>query len=71
MPRKKKGARGTQKRVVKVRMADGSCYEGQVDRNRKPNGEGVLTSPNGLRFEGSFVAGKMEGHGVFVYANGK
>ena len=38
MPRKKKGARGKKKCAVKVRMADGSCYKGQVDRNRVPDG---------------------------------
>ena len=51
-------------------MADGASYEGQVDRNRAPNGEGVLTCPNGIRFDGSFVAGKMEGHGVMTSRDG-
>ena len=70
MPRKKKGGRGAQKRVVKVRMADGASYEGQVDRNRAPNGEGVQTYPNGIRFEGTFVAGKQERHAVVTNRDG-
>ena len=70
MPRKKKGGRAKEKRMVKVRMADGSCYEGQVDRNRKPNGEGVQTYPNGTRYEGTFVAGKREGHAVMTTRDG-
>jgi hypothetical protein len=72
MPRKKKGGRGKKKRMMKVRMADGSCYEGQVDRNRKPNGEGVLTlgMPAGFRFKGTFVAGLLEGHAVMTSLGG-
>jgi hypothetical protein len=34
MPRKKKGGRGTQKRVVKVRMADGASYVVAMDGGR-------------------------------------
>jgi hypothetical protein len=70
MPKKKKGGRGAQKRVVKVRLAGGAGYEGQVDRNRTPNGEGVLTCPNGNCFEGTFVAGMLEGHGVMTSLDG-
>jgi hypothetical protein len=70
MAKKKKGGRGAQKRVVKVRMTGGICYEGQVDRNRKPNGEGVLTMPEGFRFEGTFVAGKLGGHAVMTSRDG-
>jgi hypothetical protein len=70
MPRKKKGGHGTHKRVVKLRMVDGASYEGQVDRNRAPSGEGVQTYPNGYRFEGTFVAGKVQGHAVVTSRDG-
>ena len=70
--KKKKGGRGTQKRAVKVCMADGACWKGQVDQNRLPHGAGVMTYPSGDRLEGTFVAGAAEGQGyTYVFADGR
>ena len=70
--KKKKGGRGTQKRAVKVRMADGACWKGEVDQNRLPHGAGVMTYPGGDRLEGTFVAGAAEGQGyTYVFADGR
>jgi hypothetical protein len=39
-------------------------------RDGKMNGHGVVTLPNGERFNGQWKNDKRNGHGVYVYANG-
>ena len=42
----------------------GAHYEGDTDTAGRPHGKGVLTGPDGERFEGAFVDGRKEGPGV-------
>ena len=48
---------------------DGRVYEGDLDVNSQPSGKGVLTWPNGERFEGMWENGKQT-YGRTQYTNG-
>ena len=49
---------------------DGRVYTGQRSGKGKIEGKGLMTWPNGDRYEGNFDRGHMSGKGKFVGANG-
>jgi len=48
---------------------DYGTYEGGI-KNRLPNGQGTITSPDGEKYEGEFKDGKRTGQGTFTLPNG-
>ena len=48
---------------------DGRVYIGQRDGKGKINGKGLMTWPNGDRYDGEWKKGIMEGEGTYTYAN--
>jgi hypothetical protein len=48
---------------------DGSVYDGQWE-NDKMHGRGIFISSNRDKYEGTFVYGLKEGHGIMQYING-
>jgi hypothetical protein len=50
----------------------GTVYKGEIDIiSRKPHGKGILTTTDGIIYEGYFVEGRMTGKGKLTYANGE
>ena len=51
--------------------SDGSRkYEGECYGDDIANGRGIMTWPNGARYEGAFVSGKMHGKGIMTWGAG-
>lgn len=48
---------------------DGRVYTGQRDGKGKINGKGLMTWPNGDRYDGEWKKGLMEGEGTYTYAS--
>lgn len=55
----------------KVVLSDGSIFTGQARRDLSknteeyiPDGQGKIKWPNGDKYQGAFVAGKPQGHGI-------
>ena len=46
-------------------------YEGEVDDDCRPHGRGILTEPDGERYEGEFQDGKRNGEGVGTWPTGE
>ena len=44
-------------------------YKGDVE-NRKPNGLGIMTFPDGRKYVGEWKNGKKNGHGTFTFPSG-
>jgi len=44
-------------------------YKGDVE-NRKPNGLGIMTFPDGRKYVGEWKNGKKNGHGTFAFPSG-
>ena len=44
-------------------------YNGDVE-NRKPNGLGIMTFPDGRKYVGEWKNGKKNGHGTFTFPSG-
>ena len=44
-------------------------YKGDVE-NRKPNGLGIMTFPDGRKYVGEWKNGKKSGHGTFTFPSG-
>ncbi len=44
-------------------------YKGEVG-NRKPNGLGIMTFPDGRKYVGEWKKGKKDGHGTFTFPSG-
>ncbi len=44
-------------------------YQGDVE-NRKPNGLGIMTFPDGRKYVGEWKNGKKNGHGTFAFPSG-
>ena len=44
-------------------------YKGDVE-NRKPNGLGIMTFPDGRKYVGEWKNGKKHGHGTFTFPSG-
>ena len=44
-------------------------YKGDVE-NRKPNGLGIMTFPDGRKYVGEWKNGKKDGHGTFTFPSG-
>ncbi len=55
---------------AKVALASGSEYEGDVDSNGIPNGNGIIKYKNGDIYEGEIINGKANGKGSFTSTNG-
>ena len=55
--------------VQKTNLADGSFYEGNLKRGR-PHGQGICVWPNGNTYEGEWVYGVRQGHGVLSFNMG-
>ena len=49
---------------------DGRVYTGQRNSKGKIEGQGMMTWPNGDRYEGQWKKGMPHGEGTFTYANG-
>ena len=49
---------------------DGRVYTGQRNGKGKIEGKGLMTWPNGDRYDGMWKKGLMEGEGTYYYANG-
>jgi len=45
-------------------------YEGEVNDDGDPHGQGTMTFGNGDRYEGQYKDGKRHGQGVFEHASG-
>lgn len=65
----KNGKREGNLGILKYPPGETLEYKGSF-KDDKFGGEGVITMKNGDRFEGSFVAGRMEGRGKHVLNNG-
>ena len=44
-----------------IDLPDGRRYEGEVDENLEPHGHGVMTKPDGRRFEDTWRNGAFIG----------
>ena len=54
---------------VKINI-NGGEYEGEVNSNGKPHGQGVWTHPSGRRYEGQCKNGKKHGQGTYTWPDG-
>lgn len=45
-------------------------YEGAFSISNFPEGHGIMKFPNGNRYEGNFINGRMEGFGKYFFNNG-
>ena len=50
---------------------NGMEYQGDVNADGQPHGEGVMAWPNGRRYEGEVRDGKPHGEGVMTWADGR
>lgn len=46
------------------------AYEGELNPDGLPEGQGTILYPNGDRYEGQWLNGKKHGQGTMTYANG-
>ena len=51
-------------------LPNGARYEGEVNVDGQPHGQGVMTWPDGGRYEGKFGGGKFPGEGVYTAPDG-
>ena len=64
-------AMGVSAQVVETTTYDdGRVYTGQRDGKGKINGKGLMTWPNGDRYDGQWVKGNQEGEGTYYWSNG-
>lgn len=54
---------------LKIRLSDG-FYEGALDNNGKPHGQGILKYDNKAIYEGTFKNGQRDGLGRYTFPNG-
>ena len=55
---------------VLFRYATGGQYDGDLDHNLRPHGDGTRAYPSGAKYSGAFVCGMREGNGICREANG-
>ena len=48
----------------------GGRFEGAVNADGQPHGQGVMTVPDGYRYDGEFRYGKRHGQGVYTWPDG-
>ena len=53
-----------------VRFAAGGLYEGELDAELRPHGEGRRAYTDGSEYAGSFLRGERDGHGTCRELNG-
>ncbi len=46
-------------------------YHGELNDTLRPDGHGILLTPNGKRYDGMWVNGKREGFGISLDSNGR
>jgi len=51
-----------------IKYDDGRVYRGFVDFNNKKQGQGVLTWPNGDKYDGYFKSDKAHGYGTWSWS---
>ena len=56
--------------VQGLAQAAANAYDGALDEDRKPHGQGTLTAADGTTQEGSFQHGVLHGKGKITRANG-
>ena len=57
-------------KIIKIHFDKNYKYEGEINKNYIPNGDGNLYYPNGDYYFGEFVNGKKEGIGEYHYKDG-
>ena len=66
----KKGANADKKNIVALTLKDGTVYTGEL-KGKRPHGQGKAIYKNGDTYEGAFVKGKRQGHGVYRFKDGE
>ena len=54
-----------------IAFVSGAHYEGEVNEGGQPEGQGILTFPDGARYEGQWRRGEPEGQGALTYPDGR
>ena len=49
---------------------DGSMYEGDINIDRNPHGQGTITYPNGRKYVGGWKNDKRNGQGTETFPDG-
>ena len=61
---------GEKRKVEGLKLDDGSTYTGEVNEPGEPDGQGVMTWPDGKRYEGEFREGEPIGEHVLTEPDG-
>eukprot|EP01054_Gregarina_sp_Poly1_P007855 Gregarina_sp_Poly_1__7854@NODE_445_length_8333_cov_573_313090_g363_i0_p2_GENE_NODE_445_length_8333_cov_573_313090_g363_i0NODE_445_length_8333_cov_573_313090_g363_i0_p2_ORF_typecomplete_len781_score87_69MORN/PF02493_20/3_1e03MORN/PF02493_20/1_2e02MORN/PF02493_20/7_1e05MORN/PF02493_20/0_6MORN/PF02493_20/0_00015MORN/PF02493_20/0_0029MORN/PF02493_20/0_00061MORN/PF02493_20/8_9e07MORN/PF02493_20/0_0032MORN/PF02493_20/0_00015MORN/PF02493_20/2_2e05MORN/PF02493_20/1_3e04MORN/PF02493_20/1_7e04DUF3048_C/PF len=60
----------TRARPKRLVWSDGTVFEGNLNREKKPQGPGELRASNGDFYRGEWQNGKMHGSGIYIVAEG-
>ena len=50
---------------------NGNRYEGEINENQRPHGQGKMTYSNGDTYAGEWKDGLKHGHGVYTFTDGE
>ena len=53
-----------------IKQYKDSIYRGEIDKNRKRSGKGVIVYEAGRIYEGTWLADKRDGKGYELFTNG-
>ncbi len=54
-----------------IKWKDGRIYEGNLDVNMNPDGQGRMRFPNGNEYNGKWSKGLINGFGTYTWADGR
>lgn len=57
-------------KVTELKLPNGDTYSGDVNEAGEPHGSGISLDPDGSKYEGGFVDGKMHGIGTYTSRDG-